>query len=140
MVWLLDLQLPVQSMPITTKVVSSNPVVGEVYSIQHYVIKFVSDLWHVDGFLWVLGFPPPTKLTVTILLKYCWKLALNTITLTPNHNPPFIYQLLCSVIYTINFSSVKLFFIFKGIYLILKITSSLWSSEQVYLYLHAKKH
>jgi hypothetical protein len=40
-VWLLDLQLPVQSVPITTKVVSSNPVQDEVYSIQHYVIKFV---------------------------------------------------------------------------------------------------
>jgi len=34
-------QLPV---PITTKVVSSNPVHGKVYSIQHYVIKYVSDL------------------------------------------------------------------------------------------------
>jgi len=43
-VWLLDLQLPVQSVPITTKVVSSNLVHGEVYLIQHYVIKFVSDL------------------------------------------------------------------------------------------------
>ena len=43
-VWWLDLQLPVQSEPMTTKVVSSNPVHGEVYSIQHYVIKFVSDL------------------------------------------------------------------------------------------------
>ena len=43
-VWWLDLQLHVQSEPITTKVVSSNPVHGEVYSIQHYVIKFVSDL------------------------------------------------------------------------------------------------
>ena len=43
-VWLLDLQLHVQSVPITTKVVSSNPVNGRVYSIQHYVIKFVSDL------------------------------------------------------------------------------------------------
>ena len=40
--WSLDLQIPVQSVPITTKVVSSNPVYGEVYSIQHYVIKFVS--------------------------------------------------------------------------------------------------
>jgi len=39
-----DLQLPVQSVPITTKVVSSNLVHGEVYLIQHYVIKFVSDL------------------------------------------------------------------------------------------------
>jgi hypothetical protein len=33
-----------QSVPITTKVVSSNLVHGEVYSIQHNVIKFVSDL------------------------------------------------------------------------------------------------
>ena len=41
---LLDLQLPVQSVPITTKVVSLNPVQGEVYSIQQYVIKIVSDL------------------------------------------------------------------------------------------------
>jgi len=40
----LDLQLPMQSVPITTKVVSSNPAHGEVYSIQHYVIEFVSDL------------------------------------------------------------------------------------------------
>jgi len=40
----LDLQLPVQSVSITTKVVSSNTVHGEVHSIQHFVIKFVSDL------------------------------------------------------------------------------------------------
>ena len=38
-------------MPTTTKVVSSNPVHGEVYSIPHYVIKFVSDLQQVGGFL-----------------------------------------------------------------------------------------
>jgi hypothetical protein len=39
-----------QSMPITTKVVSSNRVHGGVYSIQHYVIKFVSDdLGQVGG-------------------------------------------------------------------------------------------
>ena len=39
---------------------------GEVYSIQHYVIKFVSDLRQVRGFLWVLRFPLPIKLTATI--------------------------------------------------------------------------
>jgi hypothetical protein len=39
-----NLQLPVQSVPITTEVVSSNPAHSEVYSIQHYVIKFVSNL------------------------------------------------------------------------------------------------
>ena len=54
-----------------TKVVNSNPTHGEVYSIQHYVIKFVSDLRQVGGFLWVLRFPPPIKLTATIQLKYC---------------------------------------------------------------------
>ena len=32
-----------QSVPIATKVVSSNPVHGEVYTIQHNVIKLVSD-------------------------------------------------------------------------------------------------
>jgi hypothetical protein len=40
----LYLQLSLQSVSITTEVVSSNSVDGEVYSIQHYVIKFVSDL------------------------------------------------------------------------------------------------
>jgi len=58
-VWYLILQIPVQSLSITTKVVSSNPVHGDVYSIQHYVIKFVSDLRQVGGFLWILWFPPP---------------------------------------------------------------------------------
>ena len=38
---------PVQSMFITTKVVSLNPAHGKVYSIQLYVIKFISDLQHV---------------------------------------------------------------------------------------------
>ena len=62
--WSLDLQLPVQSVPITTKVVSlTNPTNDEVYSIQHYVIKFVSDLRQVGGFLRILGFPLPIKLT-----------------------------------------------------------------------------
>jgi len=37
--------------PITTKVVSLNPVHGEVYSLQHYVIKFVCDMRQVCGFL-----------------------------------------------------------------------------------------
>ena len=65
-VWCLDLQLHVESVSITTKVVSSNPVHGEVYSIQHFVIKLVSDLRHVGGFLQVLRFPPPIKLTAMI--------------------------------------------------------------------------
>jgi hypothetical protein len=42
-------------------------------SIQHYVITFVSDLRQVGGFLRVLRFPPPIKLTAAISLKYCRK-------------------------------------------------------------------
>jgi len=37
------------------------------------VIKFVSDLQQVSGFLQVPLFPPPVKLTATIKLKYCCK-------------------------------------------------------------------
>jgi hypothetical protein len=51
LVWYLDLQLSVQSVPITTKVVSSNRTHGEVYSIQHHGIKFVGDFRQVGGFL-----------------------------------------------------------------------------------------
>jgi pectin methylesterase-like acyl-CoA thioesterase len=36
------IKLPIQSVPITTKVVSWSPLHGKVYSIQHYVIQFVS--------------------------------------------------------------------------------------------------
>ena len=61
--------VPMQSVPTITKVVSSNPNYGEVYSIQHFVIKFVSDLRQVGGILQVLQFPPPIKLTTTIYLK-----------------------------------------------------------------------
>jgi hypothetical protein len=43
---------------------------GEVYLMQHYVIKFVSDLLQVGDFFWILRFPPPMKV------------ALNAITLT----------------------------------------------------------
>jgi hypothetical protein len=55
--YLLDLQLLVQSVSIITDVVILNPAHGKVYSIQHYVIKFVCDLWQVCGILWVIQFP-----------------------------------------------------------------------------------
>jgi hypothetical protein len=53
--WLFSLQLPVQSVPISTTVMSSWRDV--LYA------KFVSDLRHVGGFLWLLRFPPPIKRT-----------------------------------------------------------------------------
>ena len=55
----LDLQLPIQSVPIITNVVSLNPAHGEVYSIQNYMLKFVSDL------LQVVGFPPVSSTNKT---------------------------------------------------------------------------
>ena len=39
---------------------------GRDYSVQHYVIKFVSDVRQVSCFLLVLWFPPQIKLTATI--------------------------------------------------------------------------
>ncbi len=63
-VWYLDLQLPMQSVPITTKEFEFRS--GEVYSLQPYVTKFVSDLRRVGGFLRVLWFPPPIKLATLI--------------------------------------------------------------------------
>ena len=38
--------------------------------VQHYVIKFVSDLRQVGGFFQVLQFPPPIKLTP----RYSWNI------------------------------------------------------------------
>jgi hypothetical protein len=49
-----------RSLLITTNVVNSNPAHGEMYSIQHYVAKFVSNS-RSRVFVWVLRFPPPIK-------------------------------------------------------------------------------
>ena len=64
-----------------TKVVSSNPTHGEVYSIQHYAIKFVSDLrqtglWFSPGILISSTNETDCHDITEILLK----VALNTIT------------------------------------------------------------
>jgi hypothetical protein len=82
-VWLLDLQLPMQSVPITTKVVSSSPAHGEVLSIKHYVKKFVSDLRQAGRW-----FSPGTPVSSTNktshhdITEIRLKVALNTITIT----------------------------------------------------------
>ena len=57
----------ISALPITTNVVSSSLIHGKVCSIQHYVIKFVSDLRQVSGFLRVLRIPPPIK-------RYNWNI------------------------------------------------------------------
>ena len=53
-IWMLKIQLPIQSVSITTNIVSLNPAHGEVYSIQHYEIKLVSDFLS-KAFLLVLA-------------------------------------------------------------------------------------
>jgi len=58
-----------QSVPITTNVVSSYPAHVEVYSIQHYVIKFVNDMRQIGS----SPFPPPIKLIATMYLNNSWK-------------------------------------------------------------------
>ena len=47
--------------------------------------------WHVCGFLSVLNFPAPIKLTATIYLKYCWKWC-NTIIPPPPPPPPLKHK------------------------------------------------
>ena len=59
-------------MSITTDVVSSNPT----QAIQHYVLKFVSDLRQVGGF------PQPIKVTANDIIEILLKVALNTINQT----------------------------------------------------------
>ena len=61
-VYLMDLQISMQSVEFESR---------SGRGVQHYVIKFVSDLRQVCGFVRVLQFPPPIKLTATMQLKYC---------------------------------------------------------------------
>ena len=58
------------------QVVSSNPAHGQVYSIQHYVIKLVSNLRQVGGFF------PHQKTDRQNITAILLKVALNMITLT----------------------------------------------------------
>ena len=56
-----------------------------MYSIQDYVIKFVSNLRQAGGFLWVLRFPPTNKTDRHDVTEILLKVVLNTIT----HNPTY---------------------------------------------------
>ena len=74
-----------QSMPITTNIVSSNPVHGDVYSIQHYVIKVCQGLaagrWFSPG-NWISSTNKTIRHDITEILL---KVVLNTLTLTLTH-------------------------------------------------------
>ena len=63
------------------KVVSSNPADGEVYSIQFYVMKFISFFRKIGDFLRVSS---TNKTDCHDIAQILLKVALNTTTLTPN--------------------------------------------------------
>jgi len=60
--------------------VSSNPAHGEVYSMQHYVIQFVSDLRQVGGFLQQENWPP----------RYNWNIVESGVK-HKNSNPIYLF-------------------------------------------------
>jgi hypothetical protein len=64
---------------IITNVVDSNPTHGEVYLIQHYVIKLAAGRWISPGTT-VSSINKADRHDITEILL---KVALNTITLTP---------------------------------------------------------
>ena len=68
-----------QSVPITTKVMSSNPFHSEMYSIQQYVIKFVGDLRQVCGFSPGTQVSSINKTDSHDIAEILLKVALNTI-------------------------------------------------------------
>jgi hypothetical protein len=77
-----------ESVPITTYVVNSNHADGEVSSIQHYVRKLPVTC-EFGGFIRVLWFPPPIKLTHDIT-EILLKVTLNII--PPLQEGLFVYR------------------------------------------------
>jgi hypothetical protein len=71
---------------------------GDVYSIQHYMIKFVSDLPQVCCFFRVLWFPPAIKLIATPWMEWS---SLTFYTITEHYNLTSSNLMLTSSIYTI---------------------------------------
>ena len=72
----------IQTVPIATNVVSLNSAHGKVYSMQNYVINFVSNIRQVGGVLQVLLFPQLIKIDHYNMAKLLLKVALITINLT----------------------------------------------------------
>ena len=67
-----------------TKVRSSNPAHGAVYSIQYYVIKFVSDLRQIGGFFPATPVSSTNKTDRYDIAELLLKVALNKIIPSPN--------------------------------------------------------
>jgi hypothetical protein len=86
----LDLQLPMQLVPITTKVVSSNSTHGIVHSIDFVIVC----QWLATGQWFSLGasVSSTNETDCQVITEILLKVALNTITLTShNRHLPFKY-------------------------------------------------
>ena len=80
------------------KVVSSNPVHGDVYSIQHYVIQFVSDLRQVGA---PISYTNKTdRHDITEILLKAALITINQTQATDNLILTFLYGPLSSVLCT----------------------------------------
>jgi hypothetical protein len=89
--------------PITTKVVSLNPVHGKVYSIQHYVIKFASNLWPVS----VSPVSSTNKTDRHDIIEILLKVALNTINQPTNSSKGTVLLLLFYISVTVGSSTTS---------------------------------
>jgi hypothetical protein len=107
-VWLLDLQV----LSITFKVVSSNPAHGEVYSIQLYVIKFVSHLWKFSSGTPVSSINKTDRHDTTEILL---KVALNTITLIRTLRANEFLQYCCLINYSQNMIQTFIFYLVRHV-------------------------
>jgi hypothetical protein len=67
-----------KSVPITNNVIRSNPAHDETSWIQHYVIKFVSDMQQFRGFLRILRFSSANKTGSHDITEILLKVALST--------------------------------------------------------------
>ena len=93
-----NLLLSVQSVPITTTLLTSNIAHGEVYSIHHYVVNFVSDLLQVDGFRWRVFYP-----VYVLLLTISQKVRLSKLPILSEHDAGYCRSASCALHYISTF-------------------------------------
>jgi hypothetical protein len=100
-------------MPITT-FCDLNPAHGEMYSIQHYVIKFASDLPQVSGFSVGTSVSSINKTDHHDITEKLLKVALNTINHIPRKKTLKLQILLMYCIVSLSTSVLVIFFNIKG--------------------------
>ena len=110
----------------------------EVYSIQHYVIKIVSDLRQGGGFLWVFPVSSTNKNGLNDIAEIFLKISLSTITLT-HISPLKIYYHQTWIVGKIwkHMQFLKAFSIDRQRYLLIKGNSCLY---KIYIYLISLLH